>query len=314
MALIAARHNLSVWAIAQANQSVNPNVLYAGQRLVLPLGEDAAGLPMPFLELNVSPVVANQGQTVRVVVRTDGEAELSGEFGGRPLTFVPDEGAGEGWYRALVGIGGMAGPGPQDLELRAATSKWEASLQSMLHIVQGRFGAQYIQLPAHKTHLLDPAVSAQESERLLQLTSQVTLPGQWQNYFGLPLAVAPAPNAYFGVRRSYNGGLVTVHHTGVDYGVAAGTPVYASASGRVVLAETLNIRGISAIVDHGRGVMTVYSHLSQINVVEGQYVERGAILGLVGTTGRSTGAHLHWELRVMGAPVDPLPWTREYIY
>jgi murein DD-endopeptidase MepM/ murein hydrolase activator NlpD len=269
---------------------------------------------MPILELSVSPLVASQGQTVRVAVRTDGEAEVSGEFAGQPVAFVADSDSGEGWYRALIGVGGMAGPGPQSLDMWAKTGKWEASLPSTLHVVQGRFGVQYIHLPVQKTHLLDPALAAQESERLRLLTSNVSFPGLWQSRFRVPLAVAPTPNAYFGVRRSYNGGLVSVHHTGVDFGVGAGTPVYASAPGRVVLAETLHIRGISAVVDHGRGVMTVYSHLSQINVVVGQEVATGALLGLVGTTGRSTGAHLHWELRIGGEPVDPLPWTREYVH
>jgi murein DD-endopeptidase MepM/ murein hydrolase activator NlpD len=80
-----------------------------------------------------------------------------------------------------------------------------------------------------------------------------------------------------------------------------------------VLAEPLQIRGNAVIVDHGRGVMTGYWHLSQIDVTVGQHLDRGDLLGHVGNTGLSTGAHLHWELRVLGVQVDPLQWVRDYI-
>ena len=79
------------------------------------------------------------------------------------------------------------------------------------------------------------------------------------------------------------------------------------------MAEALQVRGNAVVVDHGRGVMSGFWHLSQIHVVEGQRVEPGTPLGLVGNTGLSTGAHLHWEVRVMGIPVDPLQWVREEI-
>ena len=145
------------------------------------------------------------------------------------------------------------------------------------------------------------------------MTTQATRPGLWQGRFALPLAGAPAISAPFGGRRSYNGGPAVSYHSGVDYGVGVGTPILSPARGRVVLAEALQVRGSSVIVDHGRGVMSGYWHLSQVDVVGGQMVEPGTVLGLVGGTGLSTGAHLHWEMRVMGIPVDPLQWVREEI-
>jgi murein DD-endopeptidase MepM/ murein hydrolase activator NlpD len=89
--------------------------------------------------------------------------------------------------------------------------------------------------------------------------------------------------------------------------------VYCPAPGKVVLAETLQVRGNVVIVDHGRGVMSGFWHLSQINVKSGDEVWAGQVVGLVGSTGLSTGAHLHWEMRVNGVPVDPLQWAREHI-
>jgi murein DD-endopeptidase MepM/ murein hydrolase activator NlpD len=78
----------------------------------------------------------------------------------------------------------------------------------------------------------------------------------------------------------------------------------------VVLAEPLDVRGNAVILDHGLGVFTGFWHLSRIDVTVGQMVGRGEVVGLVGNTGLSTGPHLHWEMRVLGVPVDPFQWTR----
>jgi murein DD-endopeptidase MepM/ murein hydrolase activator NlpD len=116
--------------------------------------------------------------------------------------------------------------------------------------------------------------------------------------------------ANFGDARSFNGGPVGNHHTGTDFGVDAGTPIGAAAHGRVVFIGNLATHGNCVIVDHGVGVFTTYNHMLQINAVVGQEVQPGDVLGLVGTTGLSTGPHLHWELVVGGIPVNPLAWTQ----
>jgi len=79
----------------------------------------------------------------------------------------------------------------------------------------------------------------------------------------------------------------------------------------VVLAEPLFVRGGAVIIDHGAGVYSNFWHMSQIDVKPGDVVQTGDQLGLVGTTGLSTGAHLHWEIRVNGLAVDPLQWTEQ---
>ncbi|MBZ0288996.1 MAG: M23 family metallopeptidase, partial [Anaerolineae bacterium] len=87
-------------------------------------------------------------------------------------------------------------------------------------------------------------------------------------------------------------------------------PVLAAAPGRVVLADTLNVRGIATIIDHGWGVYTGYWHQAQQYVQVGQMVTTGQVIGAIGATGRVTGAHLHWELWVGGVAVDPMQWVR----
>lgn len=97
-------------------------------------------------------------------------------------------------------------------------------------------------------------------------------------------------------------------HTGVDIGAGYGTPVRAAAPGQVVVAGVISGYGNAIVVDHGNGLATLYGHLSRFGVHPGQRVAAGQTLGAVGNTGNSTGPHLHFEVRVNGTPVDPLPY------
>mgnify|MGYP001765192593 CR=1 FL=1 len=97
-------------------------------------------------------------------------------------------------------------------------------------------------------------------------------------------------------------------HTGVDFRAETGDPVRVTGPGTVITAGWQGGYGLSVDVDHGNGVVTRYGHMSRVSVVKGQQVKTGATLGLAGSTGRSTGPHLHYETRVSGDPVDPAPW------
>ena len=108
-----------------------------------------------------------------------------------------------------------------------------------------------------------------------------------------------------GVRRNPFGGRGYEYHEGQDIDAAYGVPVQAAANGRVTIAGWQRGYGNVVYVDHGSGLSTRYGHLSQINVSVGQTVTRGQTIGLVGSTGRSTGPHLHYEVRINNQPVDP---------
>ncbi|HEU4489083.1 MAG TPA: peptidoglycan DD-metalloendopeptidase family protein, partial [Actinomycetota bacterium] len=97
-------------------------------------------------------------------------------------------------------------------------------------------------------------------------------------------------------------------HTGVDIGAAYGAPVVAGDAGTVAFAGAMGGYGNAIVVDHGGGIATTYNHLSAFGVVTGQEVARGEVLGAVGCTGYCTGPHLHFEVRVNGSPVDPMPY------
>jgi hypothetical protein len=125
--------------------------------------------------------------------------------------------------------------------------------------------------------------------------------------FALPLAapLAELPEGgRFGARRVINGEPRSPH-TGADFAAAAGTPVLAAADGVVALADDLFFSGNSVFLDHGDGLVTMYFHLSRVEVEEGQEVKRSQELGRVGSTGRATGPHLHFGVRWHGARIDP---------
>ncbi|NIM91773.1 MAG: peptidoglycan DD-metalloendopeptidase family protein [Candidatus Aminicenantes bacterium] len=120
--------------------------------------------------------------------------------------------------------------------------------------------------------------------------------------FILPTADDVAPN--FGERRIFNNNPRSPH-SGVDISSPYGTSVKASNSGKVVLAKELYFAGQTVIIDHGLGLFTHYLHLSSLRVKRGEWVKKGAVIGEVGATGRVTGPHLHWGIRLLGARVDP---------
>jgi murein DD-endopeptidase MepM/ murein hydrolase activator NlpD len=118
----------------------------------------------------------------------------------------------------------------------------------------------------------------------------------------------------FGVRRNPFGGSSYESHEGQDIEALIGTPVHAAASGTVIIAGCQRGYGNVVYVDHGNGISTRYGHLSHIDVTIGQSVKQGELLGLVGSTGRSTGPHLHYEVRINNEPVNPrhyLPGAEE---
>lgn len=126
--------------------------------------------------------------------------------------------------------------------------------------------------------------------------------------FTLPLGppARPLPEGKsFGVKRIFNGKPAAQPHTGADYATPVNTPVLAVADGTVVIAEDLFFPGNAVFIDHGDGLISMYFHLSEIRVKTGQQVNKGDTVGLVGTTGRSTGPHLFFGVRWHGARINP---------
>lgn len=125
----------------------------------------------------------------------------------------------------------------------------------------------------------------------------------WKGAFARP--VEDAANSAFGTRSIFNGTPRNAHG-GADFMSPAGTPIHAPNAGRIVVARDLYFSGNTVVIDHGLGLFSLLAHMSEIDVREGDRVTTGEIVGRVGSTGRVTGPHLHWAVRINGARVDPL--------
>lgn len=144
---------------------------------------------------------------------------------------------------------------------------------------------------------------AREARQLRALWDAPAGARVWDGPFVRPV---PDPaNSSFGTRSIYNGEARSPHG-GTDFLSPAGRPIQAPNAGKVVLAGTLYFTGGTVVIDHGLGVLSLFAHLSSIAVHEGDLLETGDAIGEVGATGRVTGPHLHWSVRLGGARVDPL--------
>ncbi|MCP5514856.1 MAG: M23 family metallopeptidase [Spirochaetales bacterium] len=127
-----------------------------------------------------------------------------------------------------------------------------------------------------------------------------------------PIMNNPVTTSFFGDIRNFiykSGENVNSVHNGIDLAITPGTPVHCSASGRVIYCGSRLLTGNSVIIEHLPGLFTIYYHLEKIYVETDQFLSKGAVLGLVGSTGLSTGPHLHWEIRNQMTPVDPEYFT-----
>jgi murein DD-endopeptidase MepM/ murein hydrolase activator NlpD len=215
-------------------------------------------------------------------------------------------------YWAPIGISALAELGDVRMTVQAFDAAGrEIQRRFAVEITDGGYATENIVLSPETAALLDPALVQAERERLEALWKESSSRQQWRAAWQTPGGTDTT--SAFGTRRSYNGGPTTDFHAGQDFHAAKGEPVFAPAAGVVALAEPLHVRGNTVWLDHGLGVFSGYFHLSEIDVEVGQRVKPGDLLGRVGSTGLSTGPHLHWEVRIDGVAVDPLEWIERYI-
>jgi murein DD-endopeptidase MepM/ murein hydrolase activator NlpD len=208
-------------------------------------------------------------------------------------------------WRVIVGIDLDVKPGRQVVVLRPGAPLDGASISYTLPVRPKTFPTRrltvddaFVNPPAAVTRRIQ-----EEAARLSRIWTSSAESRLWTEPFVRP--VNDPANSRFGSRSILNG-QPRSPHGGADFASPSGTPVRSPNAGRVVLAGDLYYTGGTVVVDHGLGLVSLFAHLSRIDAKEGQAVERGAILGAVGATGRVTGPHLHWTLRAGGARVDPL--------
>ena len=261
------------------------------------------------LRIESFPKVARQGDVC--LVRTSGQASLRsvhGEFQGErfPISFNNETGT----YEGLIGIDMSTSPATYEIKVIAtdADNRVYSSALS-LRVEKVEFGTQALSLPPDMVDLDAKTLERVNQEaRKLQALFQISRDERlWEGVFIRP--VKGEISTGFGLNRIINGQQRS-QHTGVDLRAEKGTPVLACNHGVVVLVDELFFTGKSVLLDHGGGLYSMYFHLSEALVKEGNLVRTGAILGRVGSTGRSTGPHLHWGIRLNGARVDPFALLR----
>ncbi|GAB1541306.1 M23 family metallopeptidase [Scytonema sp. NUACC21] len=274
-----------------------------------------AALPVAFaspaqaLQVQVSPPSPQLGDTISVVVNLDNTnpgtnvTVTSSDENYPAYEIAPNQ------YRAFIPTTPLEKPGTREIQVSA-----EEQVKNLTVQVRARkFPVQRINLPPGKAGV---KATEYELQRVAAFKALQTPERYWNGPF-------LAPNrgrisTIYGVRRYYNGKFANdYYHRGLDYAGGAGSPVVAPAAGRVALvgrvSEGFRVHGNVVGIDHGQGVTSVFLHLSRINVKEGDIVQPGQLIGAVGSTGASTGPHLHWGLYVNGKSIDPVPWRNQEV-
>jgi murein DD-endopeptidase MepM/ murein hydrolase activator NlpD len=262
--------------------------------------------------LRVSPAAPAPGAIVRLMLRDSSSvpaAKISGEMSGEPLHF---EEAGANTWRAI-------GPVPVDasgeviarVTIERASGELDSARASIVipkpKPSSGRARRRSLSVSSRFTKPLDAETEARierENATAREIGRRAhDSPPLWTSPFIRPRDATVTSR--FGSGRMFNGTL-TSRHLGVDFRGAIGSPVHAANRGVVAHIGDFFLAGNVVYIDHGGGVVTGYFHLSKVLVAQGDTVERGQEIGLVGSTGRVTGPHLHWSARYGTVTVNPL--------
>lgn len=271
-----------VWSGAQSPEGVRlavPQEVFPGQ---------------PF----VAEIVAagEHGQPPEVTVFWNGKTV--------PVQMDAHEGAWRG--AVLLGVPHGSEQEPRTLRADVRTAAGRETVERELALLARQYPEQHLNVDRKYVEVAQSDLDrhAAERARVVAALSRMELRRQWE----LPM-LRPVPgqvSSAYGLTRYFNG-KPRKPHMGVDLRGAEGTVIRACADGEVVLAEEHFFSGKSVYIDHGQGVVSMYFHLSAIGVAPGDRVRRGEVVGMVGSTGRVTGPHLHFGLAVQGELVDPLP-------
>jgi len=266
----------------------------------------------PEVEFILKPQTVLQGNTLMVIAHSQEPlVNLQGNIFNRDVKFYPNK----GYYRSLVGISVHQEIGQYILKIIAEDKAGNfTKKQKTVRVIEGKFEKGIVNLSGDKKRLLtdNEARKLDYAERA-KAYSHFEPKQLWQGKSVIP--VNGRISSSFGQQRVYNNGVRKSTHLGIDIANVIGTNVKASNSGVVVLAKKLPISGNAVIIDHGQKVFSVYYHLNKIYVHKEEEVKKGQTIGEVGTTGQSTGPHLHWGFIVNALSVNPLEWTqRDFSY
>ena len=271
---------------------------------------DAADLNYQFnFTIDVQPVVtfssdrAVQGDIIRVTADMGFETEapeIETDLG--LCAFIP---MGDNCYEAYVPVAYNQSAAAKDIVVHAGAK----DVTGHVVIVPASFEVEYFDMPQETidSTMNVPGAGEDYKQKLGVLAEEryIVWEKLWDGQFIQP--VEGTITSSFGLYRFINGSTTASRHQGIDIAVAEGTPVPASNRGQVVFADFVIMTGNTVVIEHGAGLKTIYMHLSELDCEAGDMVEQGDIIGLVGSTGYSTGPHLHFEVRIGSASVSPWP-------
>ena len=244
------------------------------------------------------------GSPVLFRVTTPGKlTDLKGDFLGQELAFRFSP-VCHCWY-AIAGVGLNTRPGRYILHLHGKAAAAEGpALSYAVSVGAGHYPSSTLKVaPAFVEPPKEELARIEEDQSTKKRAFAQTLPEPlWSGRFQAPADADVS--GVFGTARVFNG-VKKSQHTGLDFRVSSGTPIHAANRGTVILARPLYFEGNCVTLDHGQGLLTLYLHLSEIKVKEGDTVESGQLLGLSGGTGRATAPHLHFAVRWRGEYLDP---------
>ncbi len=299
----------NTWSLAELNRLQNPLRALPMDTYYMPSDvESPSNLAIPGVkEIVIDNLPLLQGDTFLIEVSSDQPVTVRASLAGVEPVFVD---MGAGLQMAFGGINALTEVGVYPLTMEFSNSEGVTyRFDQYVMISSGNFATdQPLQV--------DPASvgtdeEKAENEKFKAVIAPVTPVQQWSGLWYSPAQDADCVISSFGSRRNYNNDPRLYYHTGLDLGYCQGTDVYAPAGGTVIAVfPDQVVRGNAIVVDHGLGVYTIYMHLASFLVEEGDVVEPGQLIGIIGTTGRSTGPHLHFEVDIHGTPVNPLTWLR----
>lgn len=297
--------NISMGAISRWRQ-LKANKLTASSIAPIVAGFLSLAMPVQALQVQVTPANPELGDTLSVIIQVNSSSPtptvsvLQKNYPAFPM--------GNNRFRALLPTTPLEKAGARLLQVAGDGQVQKLSVQ----VRSRNFPTQSITLPPGK----DSEGTDAEFDRVDAFKALVTPQKFWDGKLLRPNY--GEITTIYGVRRYYNGVFAQdYYHRGVDYAGAYGSPVMAPAAGRVSLvgreSQGFKIHGNVVGIDHGQGVASILMHLSRINVREGDFVQAGQVIGALGSTGASTGPHLHWGLYVHGQSIDPVPWRLQGI-
>ena len=247
-----------------------------------------------------------QGQVLVVKVKGEQQAtEVKGTFLNRTIPFFREFRSGEpAGYIGLLGIDMQDDPGTYELAVEVKQGEQAKQLSFNVLVAKEKFAVEHLTLPKEKVDLDEKAVARWKTEQQVvqQALAENSRLKLWHSNFVEP--VTGKRTGIFGSVRIMNGKPRNPHN-GEDIGAPMGADVAASNDGVVRLTVDHVFSGKGVFVDHGLGFYTMYFHLSEVLVKDGDLVTAGQIIGKVGATGRATGPHLHWGVKLNGARVNP---------